>query len=178
MTPPAAAHAFLEAVRDAADGTPYVVTPTAAGFDVTLSIADARWFALFNRAGLKKVHLHHVQVQDDGSYTITDDARSVEWVAGVPRLAATGERTVGRVREIGAQKVWAFDDHGRFGPVVDFRFNSEEGRDLIVGVADHLGLRQRRGAAERIGLAFAVVGGVGALATVLLLVVAALLGKF
>ena len=82
-------------------------------------------------------------VPSPGVYTITDDARSVEWVAGVPRVAATAERQHGRVVELGAQKVWAFDEHGRFGVQADYRFGSEEGRDLVTGVARQLGMEQR-----------------------------------
>ena len=170
--------AFLDGVQQAATGTPYVVTPTDAGFDVTLDIVDARWFGLFDKAGLSKVYVHHVAVAGDGTYTVTDDAREVEWVAGVPRASASAERVYGRVKEFGVQKVWAVDEHGRFGPVVDFRFSSEEGRDLVKGVAQQLGLKEKRGAAEKTGLIFALVAGVGSVITLLVLLVAALLGKF
>ena len=169
---------FLDGVRQAASGTPYVVTATEAGFDVTLDIVDAQWFGLFNKAGLDKVYIHHVAVADDGTYTVTDDSRTVEWVAGVPRASASAERVYGRVKEFGVQKVWALDEHGHFGPVVDFRFNSEEGRDLVKGVAQQLGLKEKRGAAERTGLVFALVAGVGSVITLLVLLVLALLGKF
>ena len=178
MTGADARGAFLAGVQQAASGTPYAVAATDAGFDVTLDIADAQWFGLFDKAGLTKVYVHHVAVGDDGTYTVTDDSRSVEWVAGVPRAAASAERVYGRVKEFGVQKVWALDEHGRFGPVVDFRFNSEEGRDLVKGVAQQLGLKEKRGAAERTGLIFALVAGVGAVITLVVLLVGALLGKF
>jgi hypothetical protein len=45
---------FFEGVRRAAEGTPYVVTETENGFDVTLDIVAAQWFGLFNKAGLKR----------------------------------------------------------------------------------------------------------------------------
>lgn len=152
----AGAVAFREAVAAAAAGTPYVVEATEQGFDVRLDVADAAWFGLFDKAGLSRVHVHHVVVRDDGSYSITDDVRAVDWVAGVPRTAATAERVRGRVIALGREKVWAFDAQGRFGPQADFRFDSEEGRELVTGVAGQLGLRSRRGTEERIGLVFAV----------------------
>lgn len=177
-SPPPEATALMQGVQQAAEGTPYVVTPTAEGFDVSLDVVDAQWFGLFNKAGLRKVFVHHVTVPSPGVYTITDDARSVEWVAGTPRVAATAERQYGRVKEIGAQKVWAFDEHGRFGVQADFRFGSEEGRDLVTGVAQQLGLELRRGGAERIGLWAAGLVGVGAVVGLLLTVVLALTGYF
>lgn len=177
MTPPVAAEELRRGVEAAAAGTPYVVTPTERGFDVSLDLVDAQWFGLFNAAGLRKQYTHHVAVRGDGTYTVTDDAREVEWVAGVPRVAAGTARQVGRVKELGVQKVWAFDERGRFGPVVDFRFSSEEGRDLVTGVADQLGLRLRRGTEETIGLLFALVAVVGLVVGGAVVGVLALLGR-
>ncbi|MFC6285503.1 hypothetical protein ACFP3Q_06180 [Nocardioides sp. GCM10027113] len=175
---PVTAEELRRRVEVAAEGTPYVVTPTRRGFDVTLDIVDAQWFGLLNKAGLSKVYTHHVAVREDGTYTVTDDVRTVEWVAGVPQVKGSSERMYGRVKELGVQKVWALDEHGRFGQVVDFRFSSEEGRDLVEAVAEQLGLRLRRGAAETVGLVFGVIGAVGALATIVVLVVLFLMGKF
>jgi hypothetical protein len=143
---------FLAAVQGATAGTPYAVTPTDQGFDVALDIVDAQWYGVFNKAGLTKAYTHHVKVPDDGTYSITDDSREVEWVAGVPRASATASRQVGRVKEFGVQKLWAFDEQGNFGKVVDYRFNSEEGRDLVTMIGDRIGLKQQRGTSEKIGL--------------------------
>ena len=148
---------FLAAMQEAAAGTPYAVTPTENGFDVGLDVVDAQWYGVFNKAGLSKTYVHHVHVGEDGTYSITDDSRSLDWVAGVPRVSAQASRQIGRVKEFGVQKVWAFDENGQFGNVVDYRFNSEEGRDLVTTVADHLGLKQERGASEKIGLWVAVL---------------------
>ena len=120
---------FFERVRAAAEGTPYAVTETTEGFDVTLDIVDAQWFGLFNKAGLRKVYTHHVKLSDDGAFSVTDESRSLEWVAGTPLIAATREVQRGRIKEFGFQKVWAFDEHGNFGVQADYRFNSEEGRE-------------------------------------------------
>jgi hypothetical protein len=177
VTMPAAAHEFFRAVQAATEGTPYVVTETDEGFDVTLDIVDAQWFGLFNKASLQKVYVHHVAVPEPGTYTVTDDSRTVEWVAGSPTMGSA-ERVYGRVKEFGVQKVWAFDAQGNFGVQADYRFNSEEGRDLLTGVADQLGLKQRRGGAEKTGLIFGVIGAAGALVAVVAVIIMALLGKF
>ena len=172
-----AADRFRAAVAAAAEGTPYVVRPTEDGFDVHLDIVDATWFGLFNKAGLRKAYTHHVKVGENGRYTVVDDARTVEWIAGTPRIGANAERVVGRVKEFGAQRVWAFDDRGRFGVQADYRFDSGEGRQLVEGVARQLGLRQGRSLEERIGLGFALFTVLGLVLAGIVIGILALLDK-
>ena len=168
---------FLRKIRESVKGTPYVVDETDEGFDLTLDIVDAKWFGLYHKEGLERVHTYHVQLVGDGTYTVTDDSRTVEWQAGVPTLSASVEVTRGRVWERSSEKVWALGEDLRFGPVVDYRFNSEEGRQLITAVADSLGLKEPRGRDEKIGLYLAMLGGVGALVTVIVLGVVRTVGQ-
>ena len=74
--------------------------------------------------------------------------------------------------------MWAFDEHGRLGVQADSRFSSEKGRNLNRGVAEQLGFRERRGAAERIRRYVGLVGAVDAMVVAVALVVTALLGRF
>jgi len=178
MTLSGRGHEFLTLVRQAADGTPYVVTETERGFDVTIDIVDATWFGVLNKAGLAKVYTHHVAMTGDDAYTVTDDTRTVEWVAGVPQVRGSVERVQGRVKEFGVLKVWAFDKRGRFGVQADYRFNSEEGRNLVNGVAQQLELAEKLGAAEKTGLIVGLVAAAGSVITVIVLIVMALTGKF
>lgn len=168
--------ALEQGVREAADGTPYVVTTTADGFTVQLDVADASWWGLFDGAGLARVHRHHVRVPRPGRYSITDDVRTVEWEAGTPRVAVEAQRIQGRVVEFGSTNVWALDARGRLQPQAAFRFDTREGRDLVDGVARHLGLSYRRGAAELIGLWAAGIALVGAVVSAVVVVALLLTG--
>lgn len=165
-------------VREAASGTPYTVTSVEGGFDVALDLADAQWWGLFNRAGMRRAMSHEVRLRDDGTYAITDVERRLDWVAGEPRVAATMSVQRGRIISFGGEQVWAIGDSGRIEAVVDYRFDTAEGRRLIEVVADRMGLVQVRGTPERLGLIFGVVAGIGALLTAIILLVLALLGKF
>ena len=120
--------------------------------------------------------IHHVKLKGDGVYSITDESRSLEWVAGAPRISASREVTKGRIIEFSKQKVWAFDEHGNFGVQADYRFRSEEGRDLIEGVAKQLGLEQRRGMEEKLGMFFAALAIGGLLIGGIVVGILALLG--
>jgi hypothetical protein len=169
---------FFEGVRAAAEGTPYTVTETEDGFDVALDIVDAQWFGLFNKAGLKWLYIHHVNLKGDGVYSITDESRRLEWVAGTPRISASAEVTKGRIVEFSKQKVWAFDENGDFGVQADYRFSSEEGRALVEGVAKQLELEQRRGMEEKIGMFFAALAIGGLVIGGIVVAILALLGTF
>ncbi|KRE98737.1 hypothetical protein ASG88_16965 [Nocardioides sp. Soil777] len=169
---------LLGAVAAAAQGSPYAVTRTHEGFDVALDIADDHWWTLLGKAGLRKTYVHHVAAPGDGTFAVTDDSRTVEWVGGVPRLSAQAERVHGRVRELGVEKAWGVREDGTIGTVVDYRFSSAEGRDLVTAVAKQLGRTERRAPAEKIGLVFAGVALVGAVVTAVTLLILFFLGKF
>ncbi|MDV3305625.1 hypothetical protein K7Z75_18355 [Mycobacterium avium subsp. hominissuis] len=134
---------FRDAVAAAAQDTPYVVVDTKKGFDVKLDIANAQWWGLYNRAGLRKSFRWRV-VERKSYFTITDRQVEVRWQAGVPTFGASMQAQGGRVLSFSRQKIWALSDNGRIEPVVDYRFNSREGRDLIRMVARQLGLKERQ----------------------------------
>jgi hypothetical protein len=147
---------FRQAVERNAEGTPYDVTATADGFDVGIALADARWYQLYAKAGLKKTFVHHVRMQGERDFTITDDSYEMSWEAGHPRLGARLERFVGRKYELSMNKTIALSERGRVEPVVDYRFSSEEGRGLIKAAARELGLREHMPASAKFGLWFAL----------------------
>ena len=171
-------HEFFRGVAAAAQDSPYAVTQTDEGFDVTLDIADDRWWTVLGKAGMQKTYIHHVAAPGDGTYTVTDDSRTVEWVGGVPKFSAESERVYGRVREFGVEKAWGIREDGTIGKVVDYRFNSEEGRDLITALAKQLGRDEKRGGAEKTGMVFAGIALVGAVITAVTLLTLWFLGKF
>ncbi|NYI80357.1 hypothetical protein [Nocardioides panzhihuensis] len=151
IMPPNAYELFAR-VQQAAANTPYKVVPTEKGFDVELDVADATWFGLFNKAGLKHAFIHHVSIPETGTYSVTDDARTVEWIAGTPRISYEASREIGRIKKVSFNRTYAFNEEGEFSKVVDFKFNSEEGRALIDSAATDLGYRQVRGSIEKVGL--------------------------
>jgi hypothetical protein len=164
---PATAYEFYRRVQDATEGTPYAVTETDVGFDVGLDLVDRQWAGLLSKSGLQQTYIHHVAMPEPTVYTITDECRTVRWVSGIPTLKRT-QRSLGRVKMRRAQSVWGTDEHGNFGMQSDYQFDSEEGRELLVGIADQLGLKQRMGGAEKAGLYGGLAGvGVAVLALVI-----------
>ena len=147
---------FRDQVSRNAEGTPYVVTPTAEGFDVGIDIVDARWFEQYRKVGLTRTFVHHVAV-DGTTYTITDDSRTLEWEAGAARLGASYERFSGRKYELSFRRTVALSERGRVEKVVDYTFSSEEGRRLIKSAAKEQGLKEHLPLSAKIGLWVAIL---------------------
>lgn len=148
---------FYQRVKGATYGTPYDVVPTETGFDVRLDLADAQWFGILSASGLKKAFVQHVKVTGPKSYTVTDDSQTVEWTASGPSRSGSMERQLGRQIEFGAAKIWGIRPDGSIGPVADYQFNSEEGRQLIDLVGEQMGLKSQLPASAKGGL---IVGAV------------------
>lgn len=134
--------AFRDAVAAAAEGTPYTVIDTKRGFDVKLDIVNAQWWELYGRAGLDSSFRWRVR-EHDTYFTITERQIKMKWSAGVPRFAFSLDMQGGRIPSFSRQIIWALSDRGRIEPVVNYRFNSKEGRDLIRMVARQQGLKER-----------------------------------
>lgn len=163
-------------VRQALAERPYTVTSVPGGFDVVLDLADAQWWGVLNRAGLRKSISHEVRV-DGERYVVTDVEREVEWVAGVPGFSASGTWRRGRIRSVGFQKTYALDDDLRPALVVDYSYSSEEARRVVVAEADALGLRSQRPVEETIAMVVAGLTVVGLLVGGILVLVLWLLGR-
>jgi len=173
-----ASRELIEAVQARVAGTPYRLEETDDGFDVGIDLADATYYTLMYQQHLDKTFTYRVELDEAAKVlAITDDSYELHWKRGadvsggvpVPTLGAKLSRSMGRVESKSFQKVYAVNEEGRFGKVVDYSFDSAEGRRHIREPARELGWTEKRGTAERVGIAFALVGGLGALVTVVVL---------
>lgn len=176
---------LYEAVRRLAADSPYAVERTDDGFEVRIDVADARWYALFLREGLRETYTHRVKVDEARRrFTVTDVSTIVEWQAGAstseqrPVLRFSAQRSAGRIHRWARGTVWAWDDKLQFGKVLDYRLNTDESRALINAAARSLGYVQRQPVGVKAAIVAGVVGAAIAVATLLALAFAALTGKF
>jgi hypothetical protein len=165
---------LADAVEAAVADSPYVVTRTDQGFDLTINLADAKWYGVLDKAGLKYDHTYRVTVDGD-HFKILQTWKRVEWAAGVPTSFEV-EGGSGRFIELGYQKSWAFDEHGKFTKVVDYNFKSQEGLKLIRELAEPIGLSERRPMEMNLAMVFALIAIIGAVATLIAVPLVFLLG--
>jgi hypothetical protein len=147
---------LIASVREATEGTPYVVEETPDGFTVTIDVVDAQWYTLIRKNGLKRVFTYEVRTYDKSrTLSITDVENSVRWNAGAgvsspPSLHAERSFKRGRVYQLSFQKQYGVDAQTRqLTKVVDYRFNANEGRNIIRDAASRAGWKERMGAEER-----------------------------
>lgn len=162
------------AVGQRLEQTPYrIVDLRPDGFTLRLDLADARWWGVLSRSGLRETYELLVGVSPDGrSYAISDRRTEVVWRAGpsgpVPRVGATLRASAfqGRTWSYSSKKVVGVSDAGRVETVVDYAFSTAPGHRLVSEAAASLGLREKMSASTRIGVVAAVVGGAMALLAV------------
>jgi hypothetical protein len=171
---PTGTQQLIDQVRSDAAGGPYVVAERPYGFDLTIDIADARWYTLIRKNRLKRVFTHEVRVDEaDHTIAITDVENRVRWGAGSTTnggLSLHAERSMqrGRIYSRSFHKEFGVDAHtGEAGAVVDYTFSSGEGRELVREAAERAGWREKMGREQRGALVFGLL-------TIAVLVVAGL----
>ena len=119
---------LIAAVREAAEGSPYVVTEKPYGFDLTIDIVDAQWWTLLRKSGVKRVFTYEVRTKDSAKkMSITDVSNTVRWsggggVSSAPSLHAEKSFQRGRVYQYSAQKEVGVDARtGKLGTPVSSR---------------------------------------------------------
>lgn len=165
---PTGTQQLIEQVRSEAAGGPYVVAERPYGFDLTIDVADARWYTLIRSNRLKRVFTHEVRLDEAGrTISITDVENRVQWDAGSTAnggLSLHAERSVqrGRIHSWSFHKELGVDaETGEVGTAVDHTFASGEGRELVREAAERAGWRERTARDQRIGLVFALIAVAG-----------------
>jgi hypothetical protein len=166
------------AVGQRIEQTPFrVVDLRPDGFTMHLDLADARWWGVLSRSGLRESYDYVVRTGPDGKYSSTERRRSVEWTAGthgpVPSLGAElrGSTFHGKTWGVSSGTVVGVGDTGRVEPVVRYTFTPTSGRKIIADAATSLGMREEMSPSVKVGLVAAILGGAVAIGAVVLAVV-------
>ena len=167
---------LLARIQAAVEPTPYRFDRTEDGFEITVDVPSQQWRGFLYSRRTDRVFTHRVQVVEQArKLKITDSVATVTWVMGAngpnPQLGVSKRLGSGRVIHFSFQKTV-----GQESPT-DFTFSSEEGRHLITRPAEQLGWRIAWGRNALIGLVMGCIGGAGALAALIGVLVAKLTGN-
>ena len=90
-------------------------------------IVDAEWYEIFAKAGIHRVFKVLMKLDEAKSEVrAVDQEWSVEWRAGVPSLALSGEAFRGQKWEMSFETVYGFREDGSWGEIYDYKFNTGE----------------------------------------------------
>jgi len=95
-----------------AAGTPYTVDRAGDSVTVRIDLADARWWAFFQRQGLTKSYSTTLTPVGPAKVARSDALNEFDFSAGpdgrlIPRLTGRASSVGGRMWAVGAEHIWA-----------------------------------------------------------------------
>lgn len=168
---------FARTIEEQLKDTPYMLERTATGFNVTLNLADAKWWMLLSRNELKDAFEYQVTTDEaTKSYSINDVRRRIAWKAGVgagdlvPYFDLNYKYQSGEISGYSREIKIGVTDKAEIKKVVDINFSPAEKKKLINDVAASLGWKSKMSSNKKIGIA--VAAGAGVLVVVILIAMA------
>jgi hypothetical protein len=88
-------------------------------------IVDAEWYAIFAKAGLKRVFKVLMKLDDQAKEVRSVDQEwSVEWRAGVPTLSLEKTASRGQSRRVSWGRAYGITKQGTFGEIYRYDFST------------------------------------------------------
>lgn len=154
---------FAPALAETFEGTPYIVRSDGTTVSIHADLADARWQHMATMLGHERTFVTHLTPEKPGLLRRTDESRSVDWQAGVPRLGARLDVQSGRVWTLTRRVDYGLAVDG-FRKRIDYFFRTSEINEPLRAVLQRAGWRTALDAEAKGALA---VGALGASAIVL-----------
>lgn len=160
---------LIQDLTQTSQNTPYVITPTDTGFTMSINIADAKWYTLLYKNGLKKVFTIDAKLDESKhSAQTTDTLYELDWQGGAdagtvaPRLGGQIKVQKGEVWSYQAGKQYGVSEDGKVGETASYSFSSSEAKKWLdtqlkeAGWHRTLG-KEAKGAAIVAGLTIAIL---------------------
>lgn len=171
-----------ERVRERLAGTPYTVDLEGSRIIVHADLADAEFFGLASAHKVKVVRGLDIVAKAPGVAITRDFEQDLDLSVGVGQLTGQARIQSGRSWSYERRVEYGIGKDGNIGQQVDVRFLSSDLRDPVNAVLKetgwYTGFWGSLPADGKGALIIGAIGGLGALATLISLGVAAILGKF
>lgn len=155
---------LIAALQQRAQNTPYLITATDTGFRLELNIADASYYTLMYKVGVKRAFRIEAKV-NNGNKTVqtTDILTKIDWQAGdtpgqfTPRVSWRGSITRGEIYEFGTRKDLGVSNEGAPGVTVNYTYSTTEAKQWLSTQLKELGWKRTMGLEAKIGLVMGLV---------------------
>lgn len=171
-----------ELIRERLDGTAYAVELQGSMIRVHADLADAEFLGWASVHRVKVVRGLEVVAARPGVAITRDFEQDFDLSLGVGRLSGSARVQSGRSWSVQRRIEWGVGKDGSVGRQVDVRFSSKEIQGPVNAVLEetgwHAGSWASLPAESKGALVVGIIGGVGAVFTLIVLGVAAIMGKF
>jgi hypothetical protein len=155
---------LVQNLQTAAQDTPYVITASEKGFQMTINIVDAKWYTLLYKNGLKKTFTIDATLNEvKQTATTTDTLYALDWQAGadagsfVPRIGGKLNVQKGEVWSYQAGKQYGISEKGQVGETASWKFSSIEAKEWLDSQLKANGWHRSLGGTAKGALVFAIV---------------------
>lgn len=166
-------------VVELAKDSPYIVTPTADGFELALNIVDARWVLPLGTGNIKKYFTITAKLDETSHVArLNDSLYELEWSAGLngqlqPHIGARMEVQQGTVYQVHIGGVIGTQAPGG---VTTYQFSSAEAKKWLNAILLQDGWKKAMSTQTKIGIIAASFGGLVALGAIILILVLSFAG--
>ena len=148
------------------DSSPYKVTANGDVVTIELDLADAKWYTIFQKNGLKESYKIIITLDDAKKQAqVATETYSVEWSAGVPKLGA--RMSIQKGKQIGFKfgAEAGIKEDGSIGQAYKYSLNSFEILSQIKKIITDAGWKQAMSGNQKGGVIVGII-------TLVLLIVA------
>ena len=154
---------LIRNLQTAAQDSPYVITPTQNGFEMTINIVDAKWYTLLYKNGIKKTFTIDAKLKEEKhAAATTDTLYALDWQAGaesgslVPHIGGKLNVQKGEVWSFQAGKQYGVSENGQVGETASWKFSSVEAKEWLDGQLRANGWHRSLGSTAKGALIFAI----------------------
>lgn len=168
------AQQLTQHVTELAKDSPYVITPTTDGFELSLNIVDARWVLPLGTGNIKKYFTITAKLDETSHVArLNDSLYELEWSAG---LNGQLEPHVGAQMKVQQGTIYQVHIGGVVGTqaesgVTTYQFSSGEAKKWLNTILAQDGWKKGMSTQTKIGIIGASLGGLFALGAIILIIV-------
>jgi len=168
------AQQLIQHITESAKDTPYVITQTADGFELSLNIVDARWVMPLGTGNIKKYFTITAKLDETSRVArLNDSLYELEWSAGlngqlVPHIGAQVQVQQGTIYQVHIGGVLGTQTESG---ITTYQFSSSEAKKWLNAILAQDGWKKAMSIQTKIGIIAACFGGLVALGAIILILV-------
>lgn len=142
------------------ENAPYQVSIRGDTLTLELNLADAKWYTLFQKNGLKRTFKIHVAFNEiDHSAIVDSEDFEMSWHAGVPSIGFRIRWSRGEQYLFESASEWGIKENLRsVGQVYDYSLNSAAALKQVRNIIKSSGWKVKKSITTKLAITFGILG--------------------